>query len=182
MRVLFSIMILFLGSLLAAQSDSTVAPQKSDSDIAVVRVPGFFATGLNTNSFFLSRHITPKVRPENKQAMLFSFFTTSCVPCRKEIPFLSGQIKKYTIEKAYLINVGEKKDQVQKYLDHYQYDMKTLLDPYGMVAKKLKVTTTPVMMIISGDGELLYRHNGFLAPDTIEIARHLEQWFAEDSK
>ncbi|MFP4547001.1 MAG: TlpA family protein disulfide reductase [Fidelibacterota bacterium] len=182
MRIFFCLLLFFQGVLFAAPTDSTVTMKKNETNIAVIKMPSFFATGLNTKSFFLSRHISPKVRPENKKNMLFSFFTTSCIPCRKEIPFLSEQIDKYNIEKAYLVNVGEKEEQVRQYIDHYQYDMNILLDPYGMVAKKLKVTTTPVMMIVSGDGELLYRHNGFLEPDTMEIARHLKEWFVEDDQ
>ncbi len=182
MRIFFCLLLFFQGVLFAASTDSTISMKKNETHKAAIKVPGFFATGLNTKSFFLSRHITPKVRPENKKNMLFSFFTTSCVPCRKEIPFLYQQIEKYNIEKAYLVNVGEKEERVRQYIDHYQYDMNILLDPYGMVAKKLEIATTPVMMILSGDGDLLYRHDGFLEQDTVEIAKHLKQWFVEDAQ
>ena len=153
--------------------------EKTDQTLRTVE--NFYATGLNNRGFFLSRNIPPKVRLENKANMLFSFFTTSCIPCRKEIPFLAEQIQKYNMQKAYIVNVGENKDLVQKYIDHYQYDLNVLLDPYGIVAKKMEVSTTPVTIIISGDGELLYRHNGFLEKDTTEMIEVFNKYFGLDS-
>jgi len=150
------------------------------TDQTLRRVKNFYASGLNNRGFFLSRNIPPKVRPEKKSNMLFSFFTTSCIPCRKEIPFLSKQIDKYNMQKAFLVNVGEEREKVQKYIDQYQYNMQILLDPYGVVAKKLEIETTPVMMIISGDGELLYRHNGFMEDDTTEMIDMFNEYFGTD--
>lgn len=159
-------------------SAQTVSPGEVNKTEQTLRiVENFYATGLNNRGFFLSRNIPPKVRLENKSNMLFSFFTTSCIPCRKEIPFIARQIKKHNIPKAYIVNIGEPKEHVQKYIDHYQYNINVLLDPYGIVAKKLEVITTPVLIVISGDGELLYRHNGFMEADTTEILEVFNNYF-----
>jgi thiol-disulfide isomerase/thioredoxin len=150
----------------------------ADTTIAAeIKIPGFYASGLKGKGFFLSRHISPKVHPLDKTNMLFSFFTTGCIPCRKEIPFLEKLVAELSISKAYLVNVGDSKGQVEKYIDHFQYNLKVLLDPYIVVAKKLQVESTPVMMVISGDGELLYRHDGFLEADTTEIRATLNKYF-----
>jgi len=147
---------------------------KSDS---LEIISGFYATGINTPGFFLSKHIPPKVKPEEKTNMLFIFFTTSCIPCKKEIPFLQKYAQKYAIEKCYLINIGDKKDIVEKYLETYQYKIKVLHDPYGTISKKLAVESTPSMFIVSGDGELLYRHDGISYEDTTEIIDVMKNYF-----
>lgn len=143
------------------------------------KVPNFYATGLNVPSFFLSRHISPKVKPADKTNMLFSFFTTSCIPCRKEIPFLQKYSDQYKIEKIFLINIGEDKLKVKKYIDIQKYNLKVLLDPYAVISKKLGVKSTPYMMIISGDGDLLYQHNGFSENDTTEIIEMINKYFSD---
>jgi thiol-disulfide isomerase/thioredoxin len=145
-------------------------------------VAGFYATGINTENFFLSRHLSPKVQPQDKTNLLFSFFTTSCMPCRSEIPFLQKYASHYDIEKLYLINIGDKKETVHRYLKEYNIHTKVLHDPYGVISKRLNIESTPVMLIVSGDGELLYRHDGFKASDTLNILRALENNFNKGEK
>ena len=86
------------------------------------------------------------------------------------------------IEKAYLVNIGDKKEMVEKYLATYQYDMKVLHDPYGTISKKLEVASTPSLFVISGDGELLYRHDGFNDTDTTEMIETLKTFFTRDTE
>ncbi|MBN2281589.1 MAG: TlpA family protein disulfide reductase [Candidatus Marinimicrobia bacterium] len=172
---------MILDSLVQA-ADSTQRPDSGrveKTDQTLRKVENFYASGLNNQGFFLSRNIPPKVRPEQKTNMLFSFFTTGCIPCRKEIPFLEKQTGKFDIKKAYLVNIGEDKERVEKYLEHFQTNLNILLDPYSVVSKKLNVTTTPVLIIISGDGDLLYRHNGFQDSDTTEILEKFNQYFGK---
>lgn len=169
-------------SLIYSQDSVEVVESKTDIIAEYVKVSSFYALGINTPSFFLSKNITPKVKPENKSNMLFSFFTTSCVPCKKEIPFIQKYAAEYGIEKAYLINIGDKKEMVQKYLDIYKTDMKVLHDPYGTVSKKLGVESTPSLFVISGDGDLLYRHDGFNDQDTTELQQVFDRFFTKDIK
>ncbi len=137
------------------------------------KVPSFYAKGLNTDNFFLSKNIG---KQEN---ILLNFFTTSCIPCRKEIPFLEKKISQYNIDKGYFVNIGDPDSTVQQYLDKYKYDINVLLDPYGVVAKRLKISVTPTLMIISGDGRLVYRHTGFQLADTVGINAKIKKYFRE---
>lgn len=165
-------------------STDTLKMVESETDIMeeYSKVSGFYALGINTKPFFLSKNISPKVKPEDKTNMLFSFFTTSCVPCRKEIPFLQNCVKKYNIKKAYLINIRDRKEKVVEYLATYQYNMKVLHDPYATISKKLSVASTPSLLVVSGDGDLLYRHDGFDEKDTTEIDEVLKSYFSRETE
>lgn len=148
---------------------------------SLMKVDNFFAKGFNTQDFFLSRHITPKVKVENTTNLLFSFFTTSCIPCHQEIAFLCKYSDSLDIKKFYLVNICEKKVKICKFMSQFYPDssLKVLMDPYGIVSKKLKIKTTPSLIIISKDGDMLFQHIGYNPADTTMIIEKLHKYFRE---
>ena len=88
MRIFLTIILLSITTLSGSNIDSTSVLKKA---------PSFYAPGLNTKNFFLSKHVGEKVIPAKRKPVLLSFFTTSCVPCRQEIPYLEKVYKQYNL-------------------------------------------------------------------------------------
>ena len=95
---------------------------------------------------------------------MLSFFATWCQPCRQEIPLLHEIKEKYKDEnlKIYLIDVGEKKDLVRKFVSQQGYKLPILLDIYSMVsAKKYGVYSLPHLFVIDKNGIIVLNKTGF---------------------
>ena len=101
----FSVIILSLITVVLADSTLTSQPGLTIGEEA----PGCYAPLLKSGDFFLGRYVGPKARSHLKGPVLFSFFTTSCIPCRKEIPFIHTLRKEYPNASMFLVNVGEDK-------------------------------------------------------------------------
>ncbi len=168
MKKYFAILYLLLCFLIDLNASETTTLQKA---------PSFYAPGLNTKNFFLSKHVGKKVNPNNQNPVLLSFFTTSCIPCRDEIPYLVQIMKKHNLTNFYLINIRESKELIKKYIDKTNCSLPVLMDKYGVIAKKFNVSSTPALIIISKEGNIVYQHSGFNKSDTLEIYNNIENVF-----
>lgn len=138
--------------------------------------PNFFLKGLDGSEFF-SRDFygdtrnMPKGRKERND-MVFSFFATWCVPCRKEIPELEALSEKYTDVKFYLINVAENKEKINDYLAKTPIRLPILLDIYGKVSEKFNVkdggnalAVLPTLVMINKEGIIHFYKKGYVEGD-----------------
>lgn len=145
---------------LTLASDSKLIPS---GEIA----PGIFLRDMNNGSFFLSKTVGDKAKPDQKSPVVLSFFASWCIPCRTEIPFLMEMQEKYPDIAFYLINVSEEKSVVNDYIKKMSITLPVLLDSYGMTAKKYKVAdesnnaTLPGLYIIDSNGNIVMSHQGF---------------------
>lgn len=133
--------------------------------------PKCYAKQLGGGDFFLSRHVGNRVYPDRKNPIVLSFFTTACIPCRKEIPYIHTLKEEYPNIGVYLVNVGEKPELVETYIRKMNYTLPVLLDRYGMIAKKYRALTTPTLVLISTTGKIHYYKRGFSDGDQELIRR-----------
>ena len=139
--------------------------------------PTFFAHSLDNGDFFLSRVVGEKARPYLKGPVVLSFFTTSCVPCRKEIPFLHSLSKEFSEVHFYLVNIGDEEHIIRKYVEQMGYSLPILLDKYGMIAKKYDAMVTPTLVVIQEDGSVQLHKHGFKESDPDHITSLLQEIF-----
>jgi len=139
--------------------------------------PSFFARKVGGGDFFLSKVVGANARPASKCPVVLSFFTTSCIPCRKEIPFLHALEKEYGEIQFYLVNVGEEEHIVKKYISQMGFCLPVLQDKYGMVAKKYGATVTPTLVIIQADGRVVLYKHGFQEDDSEVITQTMQTLF-----
>jgi len=137
--------------------------------------PTFFARSLDDDDFFLSRVVGERARAYLKGPVVLSFFTTSCIPCRKEIPFLHSLSKQFSEAHFYLINVGEEEHIIRKYVDQMGYSLPILLDKYGTIAKKYDAMVTPTLVVIQEDGSIRLHKHGFRESDPDHITAQLQE-------
>ncbi|MDO9548984.1 MAG: TlpA disulfide reductase family protein [Candidatus Marinimicrobia bacterium] len=139
------------------------------------QAPRCFAKTIGGKDFFLSRHVGPRARNELKGPVVFSFFTTSCLPCRKEIPFLHALKEEYPELSIYLVNVGEDPETVQSYVDKMNYTLPVLLDRYGKISDNYSAKVTPTLIVINRAGAIEFYKQGFTDADTSTIMELFKQ-------
>ena len=133
--------------------------------------PSFYLPRLEGGSFYLSRVIGPKVKPEDRMPVVVSFFQTTCVPCKAEIAEFEKLQEEFPAVKIYLVDLNEVDQLVSDYVQKFDLKLEMLLDRYGIVGKKYgvvdenDVALLPNSYIIATDGTIYYHHTGFKPGD-----------------
>ncbi len=156
------ILILLLGSsLLPAQENKQ--PVLSVGDPA----PAFSLPDMDNNYVFLKDFSGEKLRKpwRNKvhHVVVISFFATWCGPCKKEIPHLNklqADFKGQDV-KFFLIDVGETREKVAKFLETFRVDMPVLLDRYKQTSEKYEANSLPRLLVIDKKGIIRKINHGF---------------------
>ena len=146
--------------------------------------PTFYAKTLDNRSFFLSDSLE-----RNQNPIVFSFFATWCIPCRKEIPMLDTVRTNYPDIDFYLINVSgltqgqrvlrEDPKMVQKMIDALGTTMPVLMDKYGNAAQKYDALILPRLVVIDS-GRIAYAHTGYEEGDDKKLIEILNGLTPED--
>ena len=146
--------------------------------------PTFFAKTLDNKSFFLSDSLE-----RNQNPIVFSFFATWCLPCRKEIPMLDTVRINYPDIDFYLINVSgltqgkkvlkEDPKLVKKMVESLGTTMPVLMDKYGNAAKKYDALILPRLVVIDS-GKIVYAHTGYEEGDDKKLIEILNGLTPED--
>jgi len=139
------------------------------------KAPGCYAKTLDGKDFFLSRYVGPRARQELSGPVAFSFFTTFCVPCRNEIPYLHTLKKEYPALNIYMINIREDPKIVRSFAEKMNYTLPILLDRYGKIAENYSAVVTPTLVLIDKDGKIAFYKRGFEKSDTTLIANQFKR-------
>ena len=142
--------------------------------------PGFFVKQLDGDNFFLNEYVGGNSSQEVK-GILFSFCSSTCKPCKKEIPELEKLEAKYREEglRIYLINVGESEELARKLIKEVGTGLPVLLDRYMVVANRLGVSATPYNILVDGSAIVRFINTGFAEDKTAEFIGVLEEKIAE---
>ena len=146
--------------------------------------PTFYAKTMDNRSFFLSDSLE-----RNQNPIVFSFFATWCVPCRKEIPMLDTVRTKYPDIDFYLVNVSgltqgkrvlkEDPKLVKKMIESLGTTMPVLMDKYGNAANKYDALVLPRLVVIDS-GKIAYAHTGYDDGDDKKLIEILNGLTSED--
>ncbi len=148
--------------------------------------PTFYLRSLEGENFFLSKEI------KADSPIILSFYATWCIPCRKEIPALEEIMTDPSIQnvRLYYINVGgliaadddgdpvlqrEETDKVRQHKERFRMTHPILMDRYAVTAQKFGADSSlPALVVIGGDGEMLYQHWGFEKGDENKLLKLLK--------
>jgi len=160
-----SISILTLGCTFIGLAIIQPSSTSSNTSLAPVRQVPFEFTDAQGNTVSFVDYI-------NKPIVL-NFWATWCAPCRREMPLLENNYKKYTEQGVAIIavNVGEQADVVRQYLDK-----NSLTLPIWMSGKHstnqlfdyVNGQVMPTTLFIHADGRIESRRVGELSAATLQ--------------
>ena len=92
--------------------------------------------------------------------VVFMFWTKWCPVCRRSITELMKLGSKVDASRVALVNISEKKEEVESFLNRFDSNPFTvLLDSEGALASDCKVTGIPSFIIIDKDGRVEFEGN-----------------------
>ena len=108
--------------------------------------------------------------------LLIDFWATWCKPCKKVMKHLNKYHNKYEKNgfKVLMVNQDTPRSmgKVKSYIRSQKYSFYVGLDPNQKIAKKLNGLIMPTLILIDTDGTILWRHQGYMPGEEVEI----ESW------
>ncbi len=113
------------------------------------------------------------LKDERGKIVLVQFWATYCTPCRVEMPSMNNLIKKLEAEKIpfkiIAVNMGETKEEVQKFVDEVKPEFTILMDSSGENTQAWNVFAAPSNFVIDTKGKVRYTLYGGVEWDSEEI-------------
>ncbi|MCY3780997.1 MAG: TlpA disulfide reductase family protein [Chloroflexi bacterium] len=132
----------------------------------------FAAVGSPAPGFALrniSNDLVP-LQPSKAKVTILNFWSTSCAPCQWEMPELQQlQNQHPDLLRIIAINMGDTRDAVTAWRDHFDLSLDLLLDPALEVAKRYRIRGLPTTFML--DDRLIIRAVYF-GPITYDQALH----------
>lgn len=130
--------------------------------------PRFALPDLNGQRVYLSTWAAPKLskpyKNSVKHTIILSFWATYCAPCQKEIPELIAYKESHNDIplKLFLINTETLTSaKLSTFVKNAGWKATILHDSYGRAGKNYGVEGLPSLVVINGDGKIIYSNKGF---------------------
>ncbi|MCG7407016.1 redoxin domain-containing protein [Paenibacillus sp. ACRRX] len=108
------------------------------------------------------------------KGVLLNFWASWCNPCVNELPLLNEAYKLTGVD-VLAVNVGEKAETVQQFVDRYELGFPVVLDASRKIKKQYLAIGLPLTLVINAKGELIERHEGELTEmvDILNLMRKI---------
>ncbi len=118
------------------------------------------------------------LKNQEGKVVLVQFWATYCTPCRAEMPSMNNLITKLkenkTPFKIIAVNMGETKEEVQKFVDEVKPEFDILLDTKGENLQAWNVFAAPSNFLIDTKGKIRYTLYGEVEWDSDKIIKIIE--------
>lgn len=115
------------------------------------------------------------------EVVMVNFWASWCGPCRQEMPILDAMYEEYQ-DLGFTIlgvNVEEDPNAAKKLLKSIPVTFPILLDGENSVSKDYDVVAMPSTFMVDRDGNLRYKHLGYLPGYENEYERQVRELLAE---
>ena len=109
------------------------------------------------------------------RGIVLNFFSSTCVPCKRELPILDALADEFAKKKIKIVIVSYQEDmeKAAEFLEQLKVSKPLILaDPHGWVGRKYSVKGLPMTFFISSDGKIKDIIPGEL-PDFEKVMRKL---------
>ncbi len=98
--------------------------------------------------------------------IIISFFATWCKPCNRELKAINEVYEDWVEETgvkliAVSIDEAQNVNKVKPLVDSNGWPYEALLDPNRDFSRALGIQTIPFTLIVDGNGNIAYKHNGY---------------------
>lgn len=102
----------------------------------------------------------------NGKPFIIDFFATWCKPCNRELDAIAEVYEDWQEEtgvKIYAVSIdqGQNINKVKPLVNNHGWPYEVLLDPNGDLKRALGIQTIPFVLIVDGQGTIVYKHNGY---------------------
>ncbi len=110
--------------------------------------------------------------------VLIEFWATWCKPCLKGLRFMDGFHSKYAENgfKVLSINQDTPKSlsKVKSMVRSRNFKFLVAMDPNKQIAEKLNARLLPTTLLVNQAGEIVWRHQGYMAGDEVEVEHQIQ--------
>jgi len=96
----------------------------------------------------------------NNNTTVIALWSTTCIPCRVELPQLQDFAATHPEVDVIAVNIGDVPNSVQNYVNEIGLTMPVIIDFEGRVSTALGITSVPSTLVISPDGNIVSSHLG----------------------
>ena len=98
--------------------------------------------------------------------MIIDFFATWCKPCNRELDAIAEVYEDWQKETgvkivAVSIDQAQNINKVKPLVENHGWEYDVLLDPNSDFKRALGIQMIPYVLIVDGEGNIVYRHNGY---------------------
>ena len=113
---------------------------------------------------------------------IVSFFATWCKPCNRELTAIADVYDEWQEETgvqlvAVSIDEAQTIQKVKPLVDSHDWPYRILLDPNSDLKRALGIQLIPFVLITDGNGNIVYKHNGYTdgaEDELIEVVRKIK--------
>ena len=117
----------------------------------------------------------------NGKPFIIDFFATWCKPCNRELSAIAEVYDEWKAEtgvKLYAVSIDQAQNvnKVKPLVDGNGWEYDVLLDPNSEFKRALGIQMIPYVLIVDGNGKIVYQHNGYTdgaEEELIEVVRGL---------
>ena len=102
----------------------------------------------------------------NGKPFIIDFFATWCKPCNRELDAIAEVYDEWVEEtgvKIYAVSIDQAQNinKVKPLVDNHGWEYDVLLDPNSDFKRALGIQMIPYTIICDGQGNIVYKHNGY---------------------
>ena len=116
----------------------------------------------------------------NGKPFIIDFFATWCKPCNRELDAISEVYEEWKEETgvklvAVSIDQAQNINKVKPLVENRGWDYEVLLDPNGDLKRALGIQLIPFVMIVDGNGSIVYKHQGYTDGEEEELIMKVKE-------
>ena len=96
----------------------------------------------------------------NNNTTVIALWSTTCIPCRVELPQLQDFAATHPEVDVIAVNLGDVPNSVQQYVQELGLTMPVIIDFEGRVSTALGITSLPSTLVLSPTGKVVTTHLG----------------------
>ena len=103
----------------------------------------------------------------NNNTTVIALWSTTCIPCRVELPQLQEFAATHPEIDVIAVNLGDVPNSVQQYVQELGLTMPVIIDFEGRVSTALSITSLPSTLVLSPAGKVVTSHLGEITADEL---------------